>query len=161
MFNFFSRKSVSLSKVVSQLVDQLYQAQRDRLTHTAAAERCSHMGKMCLVRKERLEKELVELAGQPAEKTGLFRRESIDSIVRSQLASTQVEYLDHMSQAEHHDALAKMYAIRVTRLRATTAEMAAVATLPNLAVTATRQDSKRADAAVSEPVWNRGELPAA
>lgn len=127
MFHLFARKSVSLAKVATQLVDQLYQTQRDRLVHTAAAERCSHMGEMCLIRKARLEKELAELSLQPAEKTGLFRRESIGSIVRNQLTATQVEYLDNMSQAEHHDALAVMYRVRASRLHSQIEEMQSVA----------------------------------
>ena len=123
MFNFFARKSVSLTKVVNQLVDQLYQTQRDRLTHTSAAERHSFMGQMCLCRKARLEKELFELSVQPAEKSGLFRRETIGSIVQAQLASTQVEYLDNVSQAEHHCALAGMYEGRAARLRSQIEEL--------------------------------------
>lgn len=123
MINIFARKTISLSKVISQLTDQLYQTQRDRLTHTSAAERHNHLATMCLCRKERLENEMLQLEAFPAEKSGLFRRVTIASIVKEQLNATQVEYLDNVGQEKHHHALAVMCELRVARLRKQIEEM--------------------------------------
>jgi hypothetical protein len=123
MFKLLARKTPTLAKMKVQLIDQLYETQRDRLIHASAAERHNCLAAMCLVRKARLEHELMELSILPSEKEGLFCRVTIATLVTDQLRAAQIEYLDNTGQAEHHHALAVMYQGRVVRLRAQVKEL--------------------------------------
>lgn len=63
----------------------------------------------------------------------LFRPASVADIRREQLQTAQLYCLEHSSAAEHHQALASMYAKRVQRLRAETEENAEEPPLVKLA----------------------------